>query len=214
MASWWDLGEHSGYRGTDLAHFEITCPFCFERGNFEVIHRVSKKKPNSDKRLNFDTLKCGNCAGYVMVFWSAGQGLHDFHTLPWPRRYDRALQHWPEDVGRYWLQAKRNLADENWDAAALMARSALQLSLRAQGAEGKNLKEEINQLAESGVLPLIISEWSKEVRELGNDAAHPRPGQAATNPKDAHDVVKFLDFFLRYLFTLPHEIEEYRARER
>jgi hypothetical protein len=149
-----------------------------------------------------------------MVFWFAGDTLHDFRVLPWPRQYALAPEHWPEDVGRYWLQAKRNLANENWDAAALMARSSLQLALRSQAAEGKTLKEEINHLVETRVLPLIVSEWSNEVRELGNDVAHPKPGGGATSPQDAKDVVRFLDFFLRYLFTLPQEIDEYRARHR
>ena len=213
MASWWDLGEGYGQMGNDLALYQITCAFCMERGNFELIHHVHKQKPNDKrKRLNFDTYKCGNCAGYVMVLWSAGDHLHDYHVLPWSRRYEKFPEHWPEDVGRYWLQAKRNLADENWDAASLMARSALQLALRRNEAKGKNLKSEIVSLTESGLLPPIMKEWSEEVRELGNDTAHPKPGAPATTSQDTKDVVRFLDFLLRYLFTLPHEIKQYRTR--
>ena len=72
MDSWWQLGEGSGHRGESLATHQITCPFCMERGNFEIAFHAEKKKANSDKKLNFDTLKCGNCSGYVMVLWSAG----------------------------------------------------------------------------------------------------------------------------------------------
>ena len=61
----------SGYEGDSLAAYRITCPFCMERGNFETEHHVEKNKATSSKKLNFDTLKCGNCSGYVMVLWSA-----------------------------------------------------------------------------------------------------------------------------------------------
>lgn len=135
MDSWWSLGEGIGQYGAELNVHQITCPFCYECGNFKTAFHAEKKNPGATKKLNFDTLECGNCKGYVMVLWSASstggrQGIHDYHVLPWPLKLERYPDHWPEAVGRYWLQAKRNLRDENWDAAALMARSALQIALR------------------------------------------------------------------------------------
>jgi hypothetical protein len=63
-----------------------------------------KRKPNSAKILNFDTLKCGNCASYVMVLWSTSEllphdPLHDFVVVPWPNRIEEHPDHWPEEVG-------------------------------------------------------------------------------------------------------------------
>lgn len=216
--SWWDLGEGKGYDGADLALYQITCAFCEERGNFALEHHTEKKKPNANKKLNFDTYKCGNCGAYVMVLWSArefggSRTLHDFQVLPWPRRLASAPSYWPKDVGRYWVQAKRSLSDENWDAAAVMARSSMQLALRDKGADGANLKGEIDDLASKGILPPIVKDWSHEVRELGNDSAHPAPEQQATDPDAARDIVEFLDYLLQYLYTLPHRIDQYRKRQ-
>jgi len=217
MSSWWDLGESSGYDGGELSLWRITCPFCSEKGDFSVASHSEKKKPNSEKKLNFDTLKCGNCAGYVMTLWSANSGfrsrLHDFRVLPWPLSIDSHPEHWPEEVGRYWLQAKRNLIGENWDAAALMARSSLQVALRDNGAKGSTLKKEIEDLSSKGILPPIMKDWSDNVRELGNESAHPKPGQPPTELRDAKDIVNFLDFLLEYLYTLPHRIEQYHKRD-
>lgn len=214
MDSWWDLAEWSGHRGDDLSLHQIECPFCEERGNFETEHHAEKKKPNGHKVLNFDTLKCGSCASYVMVFWSSNRGMHDFRVVPWPlKKLDKYPGHWPEAVGRYWLQAKRNLKDKNWDAAALMSRSSLQVSLREQNANGKSLKQEIDDLAEKGVLQTIMKEWAHNVRELGNDSAHPQPDQPPTEPKDAKDIVGFMDYLFEYLYTLPKKIGEYRERK-
>lgn len=215
MDSWWQLGEGYGISGRELAEYLIKCVFCMEEGNFKTVFHAEKKKPNSDKKLNFDTLECGNCKGYVMVIWSAGEhhgDLHNYKVLPYPIKLEKYPEHWPEAVGRYWLQAKRNISDENWDAAAVMARSALQIVLRDNKAEGKNLKQEIDDLAAKGTLPPIMKDWSTHVRNLGNDSAHPQPEQDPTNPQDARDIVGFLDFLLEYLYTLPHRINQYRGR--
>ena len=212
MDSWWELGEGSGYKGKKLALHRISCPFCSEKGNFEIDFHAEKKKPNGHKVLNFDTLKCGNCASFVQVFWSAGDQLHDYRVMPWPLRLDKYPEHWPESVGRYWLQAKRNLKDENWDAAALMARSSLQIALRECEAKGSNLKNEIDDLASKGILPQLMQDWAHNVRELGNDSAHPVPDQPPTNSKDASDIVWFMDFLFEYLYSLPRQIKDYRER--
>ncbi len=213
MDSWWSFGEWSGYDGTKLAVYRITCPFCMEEGNFSTEFHAEKKHPNGSKVLNFDTLKCGNCSSYVQVFWSAGDRLYDYRVQPLPLKYEKAPEQYPEAIGRFLLQAKRNLKDRNWDAAAVMARSALQLALRSHDAKGANIKQEIDDLASKGILPPIMQEWSHNVRELGNDSAHPNPEQPPTDPKDATDIVGFLDFLLEYLYTLPKKINEYRGRK-
>jgi Domain of unknown function (DUF4145) len=211
--SWWSLGENMGQMGTELSDWQITCAFCGESGNWKIDHHAEMKRGSDQKRLNFDTLKCGNCAGYVMVLWSAGHGLHDFKVLPWPLKYNRHPEHWPSDIGRDWLQAKRNLTEENWDAAVVMAGSAMQLALRAKGAKGETLSQEVEDLSKKGILPPIMVEWANEVRWLRNPTVHPAPGQKAPNPKDAKDVVRFLDFLLEYLLDLPHQINDYRGRK-
>ena len=214
MDSWWDLGEWSGLDGNDLSLYRIECPFCSEKGNWQLENRNEKKKPNSSKILYFDTYKCGNCASYIMIFWSAGYRLHSYRTLPWPLKLNEHPDYIPSDIGRFWLQAHRNFRDGNWDAAAVMTRSALQLTLRVKGANGKSLKEEINFLAQKGELPPIMKEWSDNIRLLGNDSAHPDIGVIETNPNDVNDAIKFLDFLLEYTFDLPKRIAEYRARDK
>ena len=149
-----------------------------------------------------------------MVLWSANNfgGLHDFRVLPRPIRLEKFPRHWPEPVGRYWLQAHRSAGDENWDAAAVMARSALQAVLRDRGAQGKSLKEEIDDLAAGGIPPPHMKEWAHELRALGNESAHPEAVGSKSSADDVRDVIEFLDFLLEYLYTLPHEIKRYRER--
>src|SRR4030095_3739961 len=214
--SLWDLGEWSGFPGEKLALTLISCPFCLERGNFSVEHHATKKKPNGTKVWTFDTLKCGHCAGYVLVFWSAGEDLsdhHDFRVLPRPAKLGGFPGFRPAPLGGFWRQTHNNLKDQNWDAATVMARSALQSALRDKKAVGANLKQEIANLSSTGVLPPLMRDWSHNVRELGNESAHPQPGQPPPSPADARDIVHFLDFLLEYLYNLPNRIKLYRERK-
>lgn len=111
MSSWWDLGEWSGHPGYDLATYQIACAFCNEKGNFETVEHLERKKPGAilPKVLNYDTLQCGQCGNYMFAFWSAasqghGSGAsHDYQVLPWYRSTASYPQHWPSDVGNYWL---------------------------------------------------------------------------------------------------------------
>jgi hypothetical protein len=213
MDSWWSLGEGYGYQGDELALYRISCPFCMESGNFGKAFHAEKKQPNGPKLLNFDTLQCGSCASFVQVFWSATRGLHDYRVQPWPLKYEKAPEHLTGTVGRYWLQAKKSLTDKNYDAAAVMTRSAIQTALREHKAQGSNLKQEIDDLAAKGQLPPLMQEWAHSVRELGNDSAHPQPDQSPTSAQDARDIVRFMDFLFEYLYALPKRINEFRERK-
>jgi len=87
MESWLQLGEGCGYVGDKLEIQNISCPFCKEQGNFKQAFHAEKKKPDSEKNLNFDTFECGNCGDYIMVVWSSsdcgfGRSLHDYCVLP------------------------------------------------------------------------------------------------------------------------------------
>jgi hypothetical protein len=95
-----------------------------------------------------------------------------------------------------------------------MARSAIQLVARAHGATGKNLKEEIDDLATKGKLLPIMQEWAHEVRVLANEGTHPKPGTTGTDEKDAENVVEYLGFFMQVMYNLPHQIDQYRARKK
>jgi hypothetical protein len=179
--SWWEFGEGAGLPGTEMETWRLTCPFCDEKGNFLLAHHAEKRKANSRKRLNFDLYQCHNCAAYVHVFWSAsehssfpGRGSYDYHIMPVPlNAKPEPSENWPKGMTRFWIQAHHSLSHENWDAANLMARSALQFVVLKEGATGGTLFAQINDLATKGVLHPLMKDWATEVRLLANESAHP-----------------------------------------
>jgi hypothetical protein len=113
---WWDLGEWSGTPGQTLAIHQIGCAFCGAEGSFEIINHVERKKAGSSRKLlNYDTLKCGNCGNLMFAFWSAAEyghgsgAIHSYRLLPYHRSTTNHPKHWPDDVGRYWVEAKRSI---------------------------------------------------------------------------------------------------------
>ena len=169
MNSWLELGEGIGHRGDKLDVWRLTCPFCDEKGNFTLAYHAEKKKPNPDKRLNFDLYQCRNCMGFVHVLWSAGElaslrgGLYDYQVLPWPlNSKPEPSDNWPVGMRRFWVQAHDSLANENWDAANVMARSALQFVVREKGAVEGKLFVQINDLATKGILDPLMKDWAHD----------------------------------------------------
>lgn len=212
MDDWWELGDWVGFSGDVLSH--VTCAFCSTEGHLVVTHHEEKKHPQRRKTLNYDTCRCSNCGNLTMVFWAESNsgGLSSYRAVPWPLKVQKHPEHWPADVGRYWLQAKRSIESKSYDAAALTARSALQIALRKHHAKGNNLNQEIDDLANQGLLPPIMKEWAHAVRLVGNDSAHPKPDENAPSPQDVKELVRFLDFLLEYLYDLPHRIQRFRNK--
>ncbi len=209
-----------GFQGDSPELWRIACAFCGEKGNFELAYHGEKKKPNTDKKLNFDLYQCRNCMGFVHILWSAnefgfGRGLYGMKVLPWPlEAKPEPSENWPEGVKRFWIQAHDSLTHENWDAANVMARSAVQFVVRDKKAKDTRLKDQINDLVATGVLHPLMKDWADEVRLLANESAHPEaPIPADATPPDSRDIVNFMDLLLLYLYDLPKQIENYRQRK-
>lgn len=221
--SWWQFGEGSGHWGSDLALHEIKCAFCEERGNWKLEHHSEKTKPDTRKVLNYDTYQCGNCANYILVFWSAGEhyasgynradGLHRYMTVPYAIGGWDGEEYWPNTAKRHWKQAHNALNRGDYDAAVVMARSAVQAIMRNKNAKKGDLYHEINDLVGRGVIPNIVGELAHEVRELARPSAHPTEGEEPIDSKDANEIVEFLDVLLEYTYDLPYKINERREKQ-
>ncbi len=151
------------------------------------------------------------------MLWSAAEFPHkDIHgsvVMPRPLKgKPKPSPNWPPDMTRFRVQAHDSVAHENWDAANVMARSALQFVVRESGASGPNLKSQIDDLVAKRALHSLMGEWAHELRLLANESAHPNLAPAPPSPEDTRDILSFLDFLLYCLYDLPFEIQSFRQR--
>jgi hypothetical protein len=131
-------------------------------------------------------------------------------TDVWPKPPEPSVPaHVPDSVARAVLQAERNYPTEgNEEASATMYRRSLELCLKDKfPALTGTLAARIRQLVTDRTLPTTMGDWADEIRDLGNDAAHD-PNEV--DRKQLTMIRGFTDATLRYLYTLPAEIEARR----
>jgi hypothetical protein len=138
---------------------------------------------------------------------------HSFELLQfWPEVPDaEAPAHVPENVSRAFMQAESNfVVDGNEEAAGAMYRRALERALSTKYPDVKGtLYKKVDALVAAHVLTKELGDWSHQIRLIGNEAVH------EDFAVDRHDLIAmrgFCEAVLRYLFTLPGEVELLRAR--
>lgn len=111
-------------------------------------------------------------------------------------------EYMPPNVSRIYLQAERNFSvTGNEEAAGMMYRKALDIALgQVDPSLTGMLGQKIKKLAANGRLTEDIAEWSDNIRDLGNEAAHEAD---APTREELEALRNFSEMVLRYLFSLP-----------
>lgn len=128
----------------------------------------------------------------------------------WPKPAEPQIpDHLPPAVSKAFLQAENNFPlPGHEEAAGLMYRRSLELALGAKYPDYEgNLAGMIKKLVAQRVLTEDIGHWANEVRLVGNDAAH-----ATEVTRDDLEMMRgFADAVLRYLWTLPTQVQQRRG---
>jgi hypothetical protein len=176
------------------------CPHC------KVMATFTDQGPRVGWAERVHTLcVCANCGGvvYAMI---APKGVEI-----WPTLRSEAPEELPEVVRENLSEAIRSVNANNPRAAVVMARSALQAATREQGAQGRNLKEEIEDLVQKHVIPESLGTWAHEIRDGGNLVAHPEPSKQVLMA-DAEELMALAESIFEYLYVVPKQVERRRER--
>lgn len=148
-----------------------------------------------------DTFLSANCG-------SEDSSLIASHIWPFPPKPEIPA-YVPPAVERAMLQAERNYpVAGNEEAASIMYRRTLELAFKGKfPALTGSLAGVIKKLVVDRTLPEAMGDWANEIRDLGNNAAHD-PGEI---DRDQLRMIRgFTDATLRYLYTLPAEVDARR----
>ena len=127
-------------------------------------------------------------------------------TLPSPT--DERIQ---EDVRNDLVEAKLCFSVNAFKACSVMARRAIQQICLDKGAtKGKDLWEQINELASNGVITKDLKEWADTVRWIGNDGAHINSISVAF--EDAEDILTLAEQFAQILYVTPSIAKEQKKK--
>ena len=117
----------------------------------------------------------------------------------------------PERVSRNFVEAVESRKARHWNAACASYRRCMEIALKqfAPDVEAWKLEKRIDKLAAEHRITPDIQKWAHELRLDGNEALHGDEDATEEMVDQMHHLTYFL---LTYLYTLPNQIEEVRAR--
>jgi hypothetical protein len=154
--------------------------------------------------------KCNACKQPMLV-----QG-HGAKVFPVPQP-GPVSEHIPEPMRSDLREAKLCLSAGAWNAAAVMARRALQSATVEQGApKGGKLWEQIKWLDDNRKITSQQRAWADAARWVGNHGAHDtEPDVPAGVPvitevmeEDAGDTIKLVEHLFETLYVATHAAKE------
>ena len=96
-------------------------------------------------------------------------------------------------------------------AAAAMAGRALEAVCRHYSTKDTYLGAGIKELRDKGIIDARLYEWSEELRDQRNNAAHAT--ETNISAQDAEDIVAFTYAIVEYVFMLTKKFEEFKKRK-
>lgn len=147
----------------------IRCPGCGQLGSFELLIGNSSDFV-LDRAVRIGERRCPNpeCRTVLFVVWQNNQIARLYPAL----RIDFDKTNVPPRIVSALEESITCHANECFVAAAIMVRKTLEELCRDRGAQGKDLKERIQDLGTKIVLPKELLDGLDDLRLLGNDAAH------------------------------------------
>jgi hypothetical protein len=179
------------------------CPHCQASAQFE------DRTPGIGWRgFNHALKACAACSGLAWVAW--GSEVPERLLFPFTPEVSSEIPElvrdpFEEAVGSAQLGHKR--------AAVLTARASLQAAMREQGAKGKSVKEEIEDLVSKHHIPVTLGDWAHEVRHGGAFAAHPELDATEIAEADVDELVGFCRILFDYLYVMPARLLARKAGE-
>lgn len=193
----------------------MTCAYCEARGAFTRVFEAPPRQLEAFHILHYEAFKCNQCANITFVIWghSEHHRIHAYRQFPVPSTW-KAPQHWPTQLASAYEQAAKAIDSKSWDAAATMARRAVQVITRSLLPKSTAaLRDEIDELVNRQDLPRSMGEWAHEVRLLGNVGAHPDAAVFGASEEDARQVVAYVGYLILYLVDIPQEIAQQKKRQ-
>lgn len=127
----------------------------------------------------------------------------------------------PGEIKRSYGEALSTFANKEWNSSAQASRRALQDAMtlkkpedtKAENWADKQLKRQIDTLVQRRILTPELGTWAQEARIVGVIAAHGEPEfKDWADEQDAKEALEFTKWVLRYLFVLPGQLENRKAR--
>jgi len=183
------------------------CFYCKGLSNFNIGTGNSGGKLNGI--VSLDT--CQNCG--TPAYFVISSGLEEDNILDrYPKLELDPDEELPEGVKVAFREAMKALNEEIWNGCVTMCRRALEEATEDLGAEGRDLFTQIDDLETKRKITPELKEWAHEGRLGGKLGAHGTKQKKWADKEDAEEVLEFCRWFFRYVYVLPKQLAERKAK--
>jgi len=198
---------------------EIYCPWCHKHValvwialRYGIEHRgyatekIEEPIFYNTAEGNWSIGMCPSCKNCVLIKINDKRSSVFPNPLPTPT--DERI---PEKIRKDIDEAKICLSVNAFRACAGMCRRALQQACILKGASPKKrLEEQIDELAERGVITQDLKDLAHTVRWVGNDALHPENPEVTE--EDAEEMLNLTEQFMDIIFVAPEKVKEIKEK--
>ncbi|UUE28487.1 DUF4145 domain-containing protein (plasmid) [Rhodococcus qingshengii] len=158
------------------------------------------------KTRHHTILSCPDCAR-LTILEHTEPGMRDdlIRVSPESLEESSVVKHLPEDVAKYFGDARRAIDADIPDAAAVQLRRTLEAAAKNRGIQEKVLFRSIEKLIADGHVTSSFSGALDHVRVVGNQGAH--AGDESVSEAQAEQAYRFTTQLLRNLFEVPGELD-------
>ena len=183
------------------------CPYCKGLSNFNLSGQMHGGHLQGWVSLDI----CQNC-GTPVYFVVKSQQDRGTVLDSYPKQELDPDKELSENVKVAFSEAIKGLNDGNWNSCVVMCRRALEEAMTDLGAEGEDLFHKIDDLESKRKITPELKAWAHESRLGGKLGAHGTKQKKWADKDDAEEVLEFSRWFFRYVYVLPKQLAERKAR--
>ena len=122
----------------------------------------------------------------------------------------RVFEDVPEPIAAVADEAHRCQSIQAFRGAMILARAAVESTVKDQEAEGVNLFQKIDALRERGIITAHTTAAAHAIRDYGNDAAHHNVA-APVLPEESAEILELMSQVLQEVYQQPARIRAVQA---
>ncbi|MDR7076127.1 hypothetical protein J2Y03_001130 [Neobacillus niacini] len=200
----------------------LTCPHCGNKTLMKLLNKYDKVTTvNMDygevAQFNdiFEFFECPVCKDYHLyhTHWNTEEGYHDGWDIYedgrvlFPVTETVYLYRLPKNVKSAYESALK-VRNIDYFACVMSLRRTLEMVCKDKGAVNGQLHHKLNQLQQQGILPPLMGDVSKVIKDFGNMAAH--GDQVDFDRYVVDSMFRLTNKILEFVYILPREIETAR----
>jgi hypothetical protein len=202
--------QKCGHCGVDARMFIVS----------EGEHTISDNNSNGDVWFTdlYQLFLCPSCDNVNLI-----KTIYSSETvqIDWAGNYDVVVEHLfpknkfgnfknlPSRIGKAYAKAIKLKKSESM-ASVIFSRKALEAICDDKKANGRNLKEKIDNLAEKVAIPTLLMDAAHSVRLLGNEGAHELDADVSVD--DAETLLALCDAIIGYVYEAPQLVQRIQER--